>query len=295
VSDATRREPDLAAPGGDGRLLSVPDRALYALFARHADANRHVADRKRYRGTDLRVSFDVYLSRLYGLSWLAGGLAVPPVLLVVSALSADLLAAVDAFVAGALPVDTLGLATAPRVWVAGIAAGIVGVAAKRATVRLGGLYLRWLAAARRTEIERTLPGAVRYLHALSSGSDDARGMLRKTAANDAYGATGTALRKALNTARLTGSLDEGLRRVARDTPSRDLLTPFLLKFREHASQGEDALADYLRMESRMLGHRQDRARDRAEGFLELLAEVFMVLLVLPALYRWFARPWKPSR
>jgi len=229
------------------------------------------------------VSFDVYLSRLYGLSWLACGLAVPPVLLVVSALSADLLAAVDAFVAGALPVDTLGLATAPRVWVAGIAAGIVGVAAKRATVRLGGLYLRWLAAARRTEIERTLPGAVRYLHALSSGSDDARGMLRKTAANDAYGATGTALRKALNTARLTGSLDEGLRRVARDTPSRDLLTPFLLKFREHASQGEDALADYLRMESRMLGHRQERARERAEGFLELLAELFIVLLVLPAL------------
>jgi hypothetical protein len=37
------------------------------------------------------------------------------------------------------------------------------------------------------------------------------------------------------------------------------------------------------MESRMLSHRQARARERAEGFLELLAEMFIVLLVLPAL------------
>jgi flagellar protein FlaJ len=56
-----------------------------------------------------------------------------------------------------------------------------------------------------------------------------------------------------------------------------------LKFREHANQGPDALRTYLRMESRMLGFQQDRARQRAEGFLQLLSELFIVLLVLPAL------------
>jgi flagellar protein FlaJ len=109
-------------------------------------------------------------------------------------------------------------------------------------------------------------------------------MLRRVARTEAYGETAVAFRRALNTAALTGSVDEGLRRVARDTPSRNVLAPFLMKFREHASQGPDALANYLRMESRMLGHQQDRARDRAEGFLELLAEMFMVMLVLPALF-----------
>jgi flagellar protein FlaJ len=82
---------------------------------------------------------------------------------------------------------------------------------------------------------------------------------------------------------MTGNVNEGLRRVARDTPAENTLAPFLLKFREHADQGSDALRNYLRMESRMLGHQQDRARRRAEGFLELLAEIFIVLLVLPAL------------
>ena len=82
---------------------------------------------------------------------------------------------------------------------------------------------------------------------------------------------------------MTGNIDEGLQRVARDTPAQDTLAPFLLKFREHADQGSDALREYLAMESRMLRNRQDRERKRAEGFLELLAELFVVLLVLPAL------------
>jgi len=108
-------------------------------------------------------------------------------------------------------------------------------------------------------------------------------MVAKAAAADAYGATATSLRKALNAARLAGSLDEGLRRVARDTPSRELLAPFLLKFRKHAATGDAALAEYLRTERRMLAHRQDRARKRARRFLELLTELFVVVLVLPAL------------
>ena len=264
---------DSATPGTDrgstGRL-SVPDRALYALFARHADAGRHRTDRRRYRGTDLRTSFDVFLARAYGLSWLAGlvWVTVGWAGATVALRAVSLPAPADA-VPG--PVVTVGVAV------------VAGLAGKRAVVRAAGLYLRWLASARRTDIERTLPGAVRYLHVLASGSDGPREMLRRVAATGAYGETAVAVRTVLNTASLAGSLDEGLRRVARDTPSRDLLAPFLLKFDEHADQGERELAAYLEMESRMLGHRRDRARQRAEGFLELLAEVFMVLLVLPAL------------
>jgi archaellum biogenesis protein FlaJ (TadC family) len=109
-------------------------------------------------------------------------------------------------------------------------------------------------------------------------------MLRKVADNeDAYGETAVAFRKVLNKAALTGSLHEGLRMVAKDTPSRDLLSPFLLKFTEHGEQGPEELSAYLRMESQVLGHRQSRARERAASFLELVAELFVVLLVLPAL------------
>jgi archaellum biogenesis protein FlaJ (TadC family) len=250
---------------GDGPI-AVLDRALYALFSRHADASRHDADRQHYRGTDIRASFGVYLSRVYALSW-----------------SAFLVALVATLAVGVTVVSAvLGGDVGSYAPVA--AALVVAATCKRLVVWSGGRYLRWVASARRTEIERTLPGAVRYLQVLSTGSDDRRAMLQKVAGNDdAYGQTAVAFRKALNKATLTGSLDRGLGIVARDTPSRDVLAPFLLKFREHAEQGGDELTSYLRMESRMLSHRQSRTRQRAEAFLELLAELFIVLLVLPAL------------
>ncbi|OYR41124.1 hypothetical protein DJ82_06350 [Halorubrum sp. Ib24] len=258
-----------------GRSSAV-DRALYALFARHASDRRHDADRKRYRGTALDTGFETYLSRVYGLSWLVCLAVAGPTLLVAMGATPALLAAVEGEIGDAAPVAS------PEA-VAVALAGVVALLAKRATVRLGGLHLRWLTATRRTDIERTLPAAVRYLELLASGSDGPREMVAKTAASDAYGGTATSLRKALNAARLAGSLDEGLRRVARDTPSRELLAPFLLKFRKHAATGDAALAEYLRTESRMLAHRQDRARKRARRFLELLTELFVAVLVLPAL------------
>jgi Flp pilus assembly protein TadB len=263
---------------------SLPDRTLYALFARHADGDRHARDRRRYRATDLQTSFTVYLARVYGLSWLAFACLLAPTFAVAVAVPPATLAAVADFLQAGVPgLDAVGVPQVPRPAAAAGVALVVATLGKHAVVRLGGLYLRWRASARRSDIERTLPGAVRYLHALSSGSDDRRTMLRKVADTDAYGETSVAFRKALNTAALTGSVDDGLRRVARDTPSQDALAPFLLKFREHADQGADALANYLRMESRMLGHRQRREREQAQGFLELLAEMFVVLLVLPAL------------
>jgi archaellum biogenesis protein FlaJ (TadC family) len=278
----TAAEPASGEPAGPRTPASawVLDRALYALFGRHADGDRHGRDRHRYRGTAMALPFDLYLARVYGLSWVAfASVAVPAVVLVAALPSAAVDAATSAVESSAgVPLPAL-----PRTAVA-VGVGLpLGLAAKRATVRLGSTYLRWRATARRNGIERTLPGAAKYLHVLASGSDGHRAMLQRVADTDAYGETAVSFRRALNTAQLTGSIDEGLRRVARDTPSRSLLAPFLLKFREHANQGSDALANYLRMESRMLGHRQSRERDRAEGFLELLSEMFMVLLVLPSL------------
>jgi archaellum biogenesis protein FlaJ (TadC family) len=259
--------------------LSLLDQGLYALFARHADRRRHENDRHRYRGTDLRVSFDLYLARTYAASWIAALVVATTTLVVVTALPRATVDAVTTLVPAPAPEGADGA----RLGLAVVSAVVAAAGAKRATIAVGSLLLRWRASARRTNIERTLPGAARYLRALSAGSDDRRAMLRKVADNDAYGETAVSIRKALNTAALTGSLADGLRRVARDTPSNDALAPFLLKFREHAAQGEDALAEYLEMESRMLGHRQDRARQRAEGFLEVVAELFIVLLVVPAL------------
>nr|WP_259372667.1 type II secretion system F family protein [Natranaeroarchaeum sulfidigenes] len=224
------------------------------------------------------MSFGVYLSRVYAVSWLA--------FVVVSVCATLVVLSVSSFpieIVGSPPASSV-LPNIPQPYLA-VGLGILaGGAAKYAVVRLGGQYLRWIASSRRAEINHTLPGAVRYLRVLSTGSDNRRGMLRKVAANrEAYGQTAVAFRKALNRAALTGSLDRGLRIVARDTPSRNVLAPFVLKFREHAEQGDEELTSYLRMESRMLSHQQSRARDRAESFLELLAELFIVLLVLPAL------------
>ncbi|WP_411967973.1 type II secretion system F family protein [Haloferax sp. YSSS75] len=269
---------------GHVRSLSVLDRALYALFARHADASRHDRDRRRYRGTDLRMSFDLYLARAYGLAWLFGLFVAAPTILVVLAIPNTVITDALDFMRAVVPlVGGVSIPVVPRLPVAALAALVVAVAVRRVVLLVAGRYLGWRAAARRENIERTLPGAVRYLHVLSSGSDGPRAMLRRVAETDAYGETAVAFRGVLNTASLTGNVNEGLRRVARDTPSEGMLSPFLLKFREHAGQGDDALRNYLHMESRMLGHRQDRARDRAEGFLELLAELFIVLLVLPSL------------
>ena len=272
--------PDERPPG----RLGAVDRSLYVLFSRHADRSRHEDDRRRYRGAALSVGFDRYLARVYGVSWAVGVAVGLAIAVIIGTLPSAFVGIVVGFVHESLPfVDRLSFPPIPRV---GLTAGVgllAGVTARRAVLELGGAYLRWRASARRTAIDRSLPGAVRYLRALSSGSDDRREMLRKVADGDAYGETSRSFRRVLNTAALTGSVDEGLRRAARDTPSHGLLAPFLLKFREHAGRGSDALERYLRMESRMLSHRQARERQRAGDFLELLAEVFIVLLVVPAL------------
>ena len=268
----------------DTTRLGALDRGLYALFSRHADATAHERDRHSYRAAGLATSFDVFLARIYGLAWalaLASALATVATVVFVPDSVVD---AALAFLSNGIPVvNRLTLPAVPRLYVGAFAGLAVGTATRAAVVRLGGLYLRRAAAMRREEIERTLPGAVRYLRVLASGTNDQRTMLRRVADQNVYGATADSLRSALNKATLTGSLDEGLSMVARDTPSRDLLSPFLLKFREHAAQGSDSLEGYLKMEGRLLSQKQARVRERASGYLELVAELFVVLLVFPAL------------
>lgn len=267
-----------------GERLWVLDRTLYTLFSRHADSARHDRDRRRYRGTDLRTSFEVYVARLYGLSIAVFVACAVTTLAVGIVLPGAVVVGATALLGQVLPPIGIAPPHVPRTYAVVMAALLTGTVAKRATVAAGGQYLGWRARGRRADIEITLPGSVRYLRTLAAGTDDPREMLEKVAGNeDAYGETAVAFRKVLNKAALTGSLEEALRLVARDTPSRDALAPFLLKFREHAAQGPDELETYLRMESRMLEHRQRRARERAEAFLELVAELFVVLLVLPAL------------
>jgi len=270
----------------DATRLGPLDRGLYALFSRHADSPAHERDRQRYRGAGLSTSFHVYLARVYGFAWVAGIGAAALSFLGAALFPATVLATAVGFLGEGLPVvNRLPAVSLPvsRVSAALGLSAVFGSVVRWLCIRAGGVYLRRVAAARRANIERTLPGAVRYLRVLASGTDDQRAMLRRVADQRAYGATADSFRTALNKAALTGSLDEGLSRVARDTPSRDLLAPFLLKFREHAAQGSDALEGYLRMEGRLLSHRQARVYERAGGYLELVAELFVVLLVVPAL------------
>ncbi|MFB6232805.1 MAG: type II secretion system F family protein [Haloarculaceae archaeon] len=270
----------------DFARLGPIDRGLYALFSRHADSPRHERDRQRYRGAGLSTSFDVYLARVYGLAWITAIVVAVGTFAGTVLFPAPVVTDVLDFLRSGLPVVNRlpePTDTVPRTPVAVVLSVLVGGLVRWLGVRAGGFYLRRAAAARRKAIERTLPGAVRYLHVLASGTNDQREMLGRVADQDAYGATADSFRAALNKAALTGSLEEGLSMVARDTPSNDLLAPFLLKFREHAGQGSDALEGYLRMEGRLLSHEQARVHERASGYLELVAELFVVLLVVPAL------------
>lgn len=264
-------------------IMTRIDYGLYVLFSRHAGRPRHGNDRERYRGAALAIGFETYLSRLYGLSWLAGvgsGLAVLAVGLAFAPVTTDILSEVGTAVApgegdGALlPGWLLLVATAL----------VIGASGRRATIGIGGLYLRWRRNARRAAIERSLPGAVRYLRILADGSESETVLLRKVAEQDAYREASESFDRVLETAALTGSLDTGLRNVARETPSKELLAPFLLKFREHTNQGTDSVREYLRRESRTLSRRRTLTWNRTGGYLKLLSKVFVVLLVLPAIF-----------
>lgn len=232
-----------------GRVERRLDTISHRLFGHHATSPRHDTERAVYRGAGLEVDFETYVARTYAASW--GG------------------AVAGGFLGG-------------MIW--GILGAVLtGVLAKWLVVVLRGRYLRWRAAARQAEIERTLPAAVQYLRILAIGGGSLRSMLRRVAESDTHGETAVAFRTVLHRADLSGSLNRGLRSVARDTPS-NMLAPVLLKLREYAATGPEELTAYLRMESRILGHQQTSLRERREGMLGVFTELFVVLLAAPALF-----------
>ncbi len=267
-----------------GTGLGPFDRGVYALFSRHADSSTHDSDRRRYRAAGLSTNFDVYIARVYGLAWLTGASLTLTTVLLLLLLPAQAGDALFRFLAGGIPLlNQANVPSVSRLTLAAVLGIGVGSLGRWCVIQGGSLYLNRLIAIRRADIERTLPGAVRYMRVLASGTNNQQEMVERVAEQKAYGATADAFRTALNKGALTGSFDEGLSMVARDTPSRNLLSPFLLKFKEHAAQGRDSLEGYLKMEGRLLGQRQERVHQRAGGYLELVAELFVVLLVFPAL------------
>lgn len=263
--------------------LGPIDSGMYALFSRHADSPAHKQDRQRYRAAGLTTSFELFIARVYGLAWVTALTIAIGVVTVSLLLPSGIVGGILDFLGTGVPVLNHVDLAVPRIYVGAVSAIGIGVASRWLVLRAGRIYLGHAAATRRAEIERTLPGAVRYLRVLASGSNDQREMLARVADQDAYGATAESFQAALNKAELTGSLDEGLSMVARDTPSRDVLSPFLLKFREHGAQSRDSLQSYLEMEGRLLSQQQERSHQRASGYMELVAELFVVLLVFPAL------------
>lgn len=234
---------------------SSVDNLFSQLFQRHVDRRRHELDRQLYREAGIDITFESFLGRVYAVSWI--------VMLATVALGIVVIGSPNARETGFLVA--------------------IAVAVKYMVVRMSRRYLRWRRTARQIGIDRSLPGAVRYLWVISTGDRDLEAMIQAVAKNEQmYGQTAKTFQTVQNRAVLTGNLDQALRSVAHDTPSATM-APFLLKLKDHARQGDQELRSYLELEARMLGHRQAQGRKRRHDLLELLAELFVVLLVLPAL------------
>jgi flagellar protein FlaJ len=100
---------------------------------------------------------------------------------------------------------------------------------------------------------------------------------------DVHGGTGAEFRRVLTIATLSGRLEEGIMTAARLTAAQESLGPFLVNLRAHLAQGPEALRGFLALEARLLRHQQAAHRQQTMGMLELVAELVMVLLVVPAL------------
>jgi archaellum biogenesis protein FlaJ (TadC family) len=255
------------------------DELLTFAFAHHATDPRHAGMRQRFRATSGARRFEVFLARLYGLSW---GL-----FLVVAVGSVTLLTHLPPSIEGllldnsiAVPFVDTGLAA--RAINPGLAV-LAGLVAKWATIRAGGRLLATRARRRRDRIERTLPRTVRYMHVLASGTTDARTLFSRVADRErAFGETARSFQAVLGTATVTGSLDGAIGIVARDTPSRRVLAPFLLTLRARSREGPSALTRFLHLESRMLARRDAQRSGIAKQYLGLVVRLFVALLVVPA-------------
>lgn len=234
---------------GVTRASRLVNRLCTAVFGRHADKQRHAHNRYAHRGANIATGFRTYIARLYGAAWVIGGGAAVVVFGVTHSL---------------------------------VGAGLVGIGGRVVVVWFGCRYLHWRAMARQHGLEQTLPAAVRHLRILSSGELDGREMLAQVADEpQLYGETAVSFRRVLNRAQLTGSLSRGLRETAKETPS-DVYSSFLLRLQAAIAGGERAVTDHLELEARILKDHQRRGRSQRTTHAELISELVIVVLVLPA-------------
>lgn len=285
-------------------LLARIDALSGLLFRRHAGARRHEVDRRRFRALHPTIAFETYIVRLYTLSWVVALLVVgvaihlfAPALsnrgpitiptprwlvesgLVHGATSSDPSNSVAAATGGMDPLVVLG-PTAQTVSLAILVGGLVYL-----LLHVGAKAgLAYLVGRRRAAIERTLPGAVRYLHVIAAGTTDPRALFDAVVEKRRiHGATADSLAAIQRHAAMTGSVDAGIRRVARDTPAKESLAPFLRTFRKRYREGPEPLREFLARESRLLAAEDERTHERESRYLTAVVELFVVLLVLPVI------------
>lgn len=262
---------------GDGGPSHL-DRVLLWAFGRHAGRGRNATLRKRYRATARSPPFERFVSRLYALSWVAFLLGAGLALVGVGHLPHPVHSAIVDGVA-ALPILSKG--AVDRVFDPTLAVA-AGALARQATFRGAIALLDRQIARRRRRIERSLPRTVRFMHVLASGTTDVATLLAHVADRErAFGETARAFDRILGTRDVVGSVDGAVRIVARDTPSRQTLAPFLLTMRSRAREGPDAVGRFLHLESRMLARRDARRTGTAKRYLGSVLRLFVALLVLP--------------
>lgn len=260
------------------RLRDRFDGVAYLLFARHVDSGRHADDRARFAGLDLDVPFETVLIRQYALSWiLAVGVAAWS--------TVGLHAEMRSLERDAIPAPPAIADPTPDWWFLVLALGLgalAGLGAKLLFRRLASGLLGYLAKRRRAQIDQTLPGAVRYLHVAATGTTDPRQLLERVANRKrVHGATAEAFETACKRQALTGSMESAIRQVARDTPARDSLAPFLLTFVERRREGDAALKEFLADESRLLAVEDERRHRQTGTYLRAVVGLFVLLLVGP--------------
>ncbi|MFB6110358.1 MAG: hypothetical protein ABEJ60_05730 [Halodesulfurarchaeum sp.] len=255
------------------RLLASLDPIAYRLFGRHTRNDRHDRERTLYAALAFEPGFETYLIGQYAVSWLVAALAGVGVAIGAARITAstELRWPVGpGFAADIRLIYVLG---------AGLLAGGCAKYVFRWLVRVG---MNSLVRRRRTEIEHTLPGAVRFLQVTATGTTDPRRLLAGVADRKSiHGATAESFRSILRRQALTGSVESAIRREARDTPGRDSLAPFLRTFLERHRDGERSLREFLAAESRLLAVEDEQRHRREGGYLRAVVGLFVVLLVGP--------------
>lgn len=263
-----------------GAFLHRFDALAFRLFARHVDSEQHDQDRARYRALSRTLPFETFLIRLYLGSWL---LSLP----LGGAIALSVGHGLHPPISVPLPGTQLLLEIRSELWIHGIAlsVGVLLSLVSAIFVRtLASMALGYLRRRERREIEQTLPGAVRFLNVAAAGTVDPRRLFRAVASRKRiHGATARSFEAICRRRAITGSMETAIRAGARDTPSHEMLAPFLLSFIERSRAGDTALTEFLADESRLLAVEDERRHRRDEAYLRTVVGLFVLLLVGPIL------------